>query len=73
MANPSPELVKQVAEELKEIQNAPPIMYGPSVPRCHFCGAIETSHENLELVETVDGNQRHRGGCCGGNAGGIKE
>jgi hypothetical protein len=66
--NPSPELVKQVAEELKEILNAPPIMYGPTIPTCHFCGQV-IQHEERALVEThkIDGetHERFRGRCCG--------
>ena len=60
---PTPELVKQVAQELKEIQNAPPIAYGPTVPTCHFTGRIL---KETKLVETVEVNgqpqQRFTGG-----------
>lgn len=69
--SPSPELVKQVAEELKEIQNAPPIMYGVTIPTCHFCGQViqgEAVH-----VETVDKHQRFKGGCCAGTSDGESE
>ena len=72
--NPSPELVQQVAQELKEIQNAPPIIYGATIPRCDFCGAIVSSHEDLKHIETHDGmNHRRKGPCCHGNAHRIEE
>jgi hypothetical protein len=63
--NPSPELIKQVAEELREIQNAPPIAYGPSIPTCHFCGRIVPEHERTH-VETIDKQERFAGRCCRG-------
>lgn len=69
MVNPTPELVKQVEAEYKEILTAPPIMYGPNVPRCGFCGCIAKCHEELTLVEShKHGDQiveRHKGPCCG--------
>jgi len=66
--NPNPELVKQVAEEYKEILNAPPFMYGATIPTCHFCGRI-LQHEERVLVEThkADNGQvheRYMGDCC---------
>lgn len=71
--NPSPELVKQVAEELKQIQNAPPIAYGPSIPTCHFCGRIIVgeaipAHDTLThpgTGQTILVRERWKGGCCG--------
>jgi hypothetical protein len=64
--NPSPELVKQVAEELKEIQNAPPIAYGVSIPTCHFCGQVIPQEEAVH-IETVGEHRRFKGGCCAGS------
>jgi hypothetical protein len=52
---PTPELVRQVAEELKEIQNAPPIAYGPTVPTCHLTGRIL---KETKLIETLEVNNR---------------
>jgi hypothetical protein len=65
--NPSPELVRQIAREMEEITNAPPIVYGPTIPTCHFCGRIVKEHERT-LVEVVgpDRQERFRGRCCGG-------
>lgn len=65
--SPSPELVKQVAEEYRQILNAPPIAYGPSIPTCHFCGSIVKEHERV-LVEVAgpDKTERWAGRCCRG-------
>jgi hypothetical protein len=52
---PTPELIKQVAEELKEIQNAPPIAYGPTVPTCHFTGRILKTQGELVEVRGIEG------------------
>jgi len=66
---PSPELIKQVAQELKEIQNAPPIVYGVTIPTCGFCGQIIKHGEKIH-VETHKSDsgthERFRGRCCGG-------
>lgn len=56
--------------EYKEILNAPPIMYGPNVPRCGFCGGIVRCHEDLTHIEShkhENGQvtERHKGPCCG--------
>ncbi len=73
--SPNPELVKQVAEEYKEILNAPPIRYGPTIPTCHFCGSILEDNEAERVEEgkhhehggPIHGVERFRGNCCGGN------
>lgn len=70
--NPSPELVKQVAREMQEILNAPPIAYGVSISTCHFCGRI-LQNEEAEHVETIGEHRRYRGGCCGGNANRVTQ
>jgi len=65
--NPNPELVKQVAEEFKAIDNAPPIAYGTTVPTCHFCGRIiEGEAKHVETLRQEDGSvhERFAGGCC---------
>lgn len=66
--NPNPELVKQVAEEFKQIQNAPPIRYGATLPTCHFCGAIIQGEPKLvEAIRNQDTGHLHErfaGGCC---------
>lgn len=72
--SPSPELIRQVAREMEEIRNAPPIVYGPSVPTCHFCGQIVKEHERTpahDMLSISGGapvmvNERYRGRCCGG-------
>lgn len=67
---PSPELVKQVKQEMEEIKNAPPIAYGPTVPTCHFCGRVLTGEQKHVETLTQDCrngqvHQRLMGGCCG--------
>lgn len=57
--NPSPELLKQVEREHQEILNAPPIHYGPTIPRCGFCGAIVASHEHLIPVDGAVHSESH--------------
>jgi len=76
--SPSPELVKQVAEEYKTILGAPPIMYGVTIPTCHFCGQV-IKHEEKVHIETLKHEatglivQRFQGGCCAGTANGAPQ
>lgn len=75
--NPSPELVKQIAEEYKQILNAPPIAYGPSIPTCHFCGRVIlgepiSAHDTLThpgTGQTIVVRERWKGDCCGTASG----
>jgi hypothetical protein len=57
------ELTVQVEQELAAIAAAPPVPSAGLVQRCHFCGQLAAA---TSLVETVDGQERFKGVCCGG-------
>ena len=67
-------LDKQVAWERAAIENAAPVAYGPTIPRCHFCGRIVSgnlypAHDALPVNgTTVMIAERFKGGCCNGHA-----
>lgn len=55
------DLKKQAAEEKAQIENAPKVIVGPSIGRCHFCGRLA---QVLKPVETINGRTRYKGECC---------
>ncbi len=57
------DLTQQVEQEAQEISNALPVARGAAVQRCHFCGQLAPTATH---VETVDGQERYKGSCCGG-------
>lgn len=64
------ELDDQVAQEKAEIENAPKVPLSQFQPtqyagRCSFCGQPSM---NLIYVDSMHGQERFRGDCCGGTA-----
>lgn len=63
------DLDEQVKQEAKEIENAPKIPLAQLQPRstgqagrCSWCGRMA---KNLVYVDTVHGQERYKGECCG--------
>jgi hypothetical protein len=57
------DLAAQVEQERAELAAAPRVEPGPAIVRCHWCGQVS---DTATLVEMVDGQERYKGGCCGG-------
>lgn len=65
------EIDGQIEREREEIENAPrvPVSTG-RMSRCHWCGQPS---RNLYLVETVNGQERYKGDCCGQRHSGVEK
>lgn len=60
---PVPAPPSEIKAEQTAIVSAPLVELGPHIGRCHWCGRPA---RRLTLVEVVNGQERHKGECCGG-------
>lgn len=62
------DLTQQIEAERAELAAAPLVQLGPAVQRCHFCGQLAATGSVVEVVDghEVRGQERFKGGCCGG-------